>query len=145
VEFGVNSRLDELQAAVLRARLERLPAATARRRALAQRYRSALEGGPVRVPQECDKGHVYHLFPVLTPRRDDLVDALAAQGIGTLVHYPFSIHRQPAFAATAAGATCPVAERVSAEVCSLPLYPHLTDEACDRVSIAVREWQSSAT
>ena len=144
VEFGMNSRLDELQAAVLRARLERLPAATTRRRAIAKRYRSALAGGQVRVPPECDSGHVYHLFPVLTTGRDDLMQALASRGIGSLVHYPFVIHRQPAFAATATAADCPVAEQVCTEVCSLPLYPHLTDEACDRVCSAVREWQPSA-
>ena len=72
VEFGVNSRMDELQAAVLRARLPLLPGWTARRRELASAYRAQLAGARVAVPPACDPGHVYHLFPVLTPARDAL-------------------------------------------------------------------------
>ena len=87
-EFGVNSRLDEMQAAILRARLAWLPEWTARRRELAARYRQSLAGAPVDVPPECDPGHVYHLFPVLSAGRDLLQAHLAARGIGTLVHYP---------------------------------------------------------
>ena len=95
-ERGVNSRLDELQAAILRARLTGLPAATAARRRLAARYRAALTAAPVEVPPECDAGHVYHLFPVLTAARDRFQDHLRAGGVETLVHYPVPIPRQPA-------------------------------------------------
>jgi dTDP-3-amino-3,4,6-trideoxy-alpha-D-glucose transaminase len=135
VEFGVNSRLDELQAAVLRARLAFLPAWTARRRALASAYRQALIAAPVVVPPECDPGHVYHLFPVLTPDRDAFQQFLAARGVGTLVHYPIALTNQPAFAAYAT--PCPVAERVAREVCSLPLHPHLSDADLSVVADAV--------
>jgi dTDP-4-amino-4,6-dideoxygalactose transaminase len=140
IEFGVNSRLDEMQAAVLRARLPWLAGWTARRRALAARYRRALAGAPVDVPPERDPGHVYHLFPVRTPRRDDLQAHLAARGIGTLVHYPIAIPRQPAFSAIAS-APCPAAERAAAEVCSLPLHPLLPDEDADFVAAALQAWE----
>lgn len=142
-EFGVNSRLDEMQAAVLRARLPRLPAWTARRRALAARYRTALHGGPVRVPPELDPGHVYHLFPVLTQARDSFMTHLNAEGVGTLVHYPVPLSRQPAFAAFDPP-PCPVADRVSAEVVSLPLHPALTDEDLAAVAAAVRRFRVPA-
>ena len=98
LEFGVNSRLDEMQAAILRARLPLMPAWTAKRRERAAAYRRALTGASVVVPRECDPGHVYHLFPVLTPRRDAFQAHLVSHGIGTLVHYPVPIPRQPALA-----------------------------------------------
>ncbi len=140
VEFGVNSRLDELQAAILRARLPRLPGWTARRRALAARYRLGLAGARVVVPPERDPGHVYHLFPITTPRRDALQAHLADRGIGTLVHYPIAIPSQDAMRGIASG-PCPVAERIAAEVCSLPLHPNLADEDVDAVVAAIHEWR----
>ena len=143
-EFGVNSRLDELQAAVLRVRLARLPAWTARRRALAARYRAGLAGGPVTVPAEFDAGHVYHLFPILTPHRQSFMAHLKERGIGALIHYPIPICRQPGIATNRRDG-CPVADRVCDEVCSLPLHPHLSDDDADRVVAAVRQWQPSST
>jgi len=136
-EFGVNSRLDELQAASLRARLAFLPEWTRKRRALAAAYRAALRGAPVRVPAEMDAGHVYHLFVVRTPERQRLQDALRARGIDTLIHYPVPIPRQPALASEAPS-VCPVADRACAELVSLPLYPSLAPEAVEEVAAAVR-------
>jgi len=144
IELGVNSRLDEMQAAILRARLAQLADATTRRRALAARYRAALSSASVQVPPERDPGHVYHLFPVRTPDRETLRKVLQETGIGTLIHYPIPIHRQPAFAAIAGGTTCPEAERACRELCSLPLYPRLTDREVDRVAEAVRAWRPPA-
>jgi len=141
-EFGVNSRLDEIQAAVLRARLPLLAGWTAERRRLAAQYRAALAGAPVSVPPECDPGHVYHLFPVLTPQRASLQSALARHGIGTLVHYPIPIPRQQAFAHLPP-ASCPVADRVADEVCSLPLSPRLSTHDLARVAAAVAGWTAS--
>jgi dTDP-4-amino-4,6-dideoxygalactose transaminase len=138
-EPGVNSRLDELQAAILNARLPFLADWTATRRARAARYRAALGETLVVVPPERDAGHVHHLFPVLTPERDAFQAHLSNLGIGTLVHYPIPIPRQAAFAAAAA-ARCPVAERVASSVCSLPLHPRLTDADVDRVAEAVAAW-----
>ena len=135
-DVGVNSRLDELQAAVLRARLPFLAGWTGRRRALARRYRERLAGGAVVVPPERDPGHVYHLFVVRSSARDALHAHLAAAGIETLTHYPVSIVDQPALAA-ANPAPCPEAARACAEVLSLPLYPSLGDADADDVAAAV--------
>lgn len=141
-EFGVNSRLDEIQAAILRARLERLPGWTAARRALGARYRAGLapiaarSGGALVVPPELDPGHVYHLFPVLAAGRDGLQARLAAEGVETLIHFPVPIPRQPALA-TEEPAACPVCDDVCHRLLSLPLYPGMTDGTVDAVLAAV--------
>jgi dTDP-3-amino-3,4,6-trideoxy-alpha-D-glucose transaminase len=139
-EAGVNSRLDELQAAVLRTRLPALAAETRRRREIAARYRRALAGAPVAVPPECDAGHVYHLFPIRAPDRDALRRHLDRQGVQTLVHYPVALSRQPAFAPFAP-ADSPNANALCREVCSLPLHPRLTDDEVDAVAAAVHAWR----
>ena len=126
-EMGVNSRLDEMQAAILSARLPLLAGWTAARRAHAAVYRQLLQGAGLEVPPECDAGHVYHLFPVLSPRRDALQAALKADGIETLIHYPVPIPRQPAVQ-TQSPAMCPVADRVCAQVFSLPMYPGMAED-----------------
>jgi dTDP-4-amino-4,6-dideoxygalactose transaminase len=131
----VNSRLDELQAAVLRARLPRLAAWTARRRQLATQYRSHLTDN-VRPIRERDTGHVYHLFPIRFPARDDMSAHLAKAGIGTLIHYPVPLSEQEAFAAYEPTA-CPVASAAAAELLSLPLHPRLTDADVARVARGV--------
>ena len=141
-EAGINSRLDELQAAVLRVRLPRLAAWTARRRALAARYRDALEGSPVDVLPECDPGHVYHLFVVRSKARDGLQAHLAARGIQTLIHYPIPIPRQPAFAESVR-VVCPVADRVCGEIVSLPLYPALAIDDVAAVAAAVQAFEAT--
>jgi dTDP-3-amino-3,4,6-trideoxy-alpha-D-glucose transaminase len=132
VEAGVNSRLDELQAAVLRARLPLLPAWTGRRRQLAALYRDQLSEGiePIR---ERDPGHVYHLFPVRVLDRDDLSAGLTRAGIGTLVHYPIPLSVQQAFSKYEPAA-CPVAMNAAAELLSLPLHPRLADADVARVA-----------
>jgi dTDP-3-amino-3,4,6-trideoxy-alpha-D-glucose transaminase len=136
----VNSRLDEIQAAILRARLPLLPGWTAQRRALGQRYRAGLApiaaGGRLQVPPELDAGHVYHLFPVLSPARDALRARLDDDGVETLIHFPVPIPRQPALA-TEDPAVCPVADRVCHQLLSLPLYHDMPHEAVDRVVEAV--------
>jgi len=142
VEAGVNSRLDELQAAILRARLPLLPERTTRRRMLARQYRTALAESNVAVPPELDPGHVYHLFPIRAQQRTRLQDRLRASGIETLVHYPIAIPQQPAFASTSP-ADCPQAVRATNEVLSLPLYPTLSDAALQSVADAVRKESSS--
>jgi dTDP-4-amino-4,6-dideoxygalactose transaminase len=135
-EFGVNTRLDDLQAAILRARLLHLPGWTSRRRGLAARYRELQRDAPVFVPPEHDAGHVYHLFPVLADDRDAFRSHLGGNGVETLIHYPIPIPRQRALAAEKP-AECPVADRVCSQVCSLPLYPRMQDEWIDRVACAV--------
>lgn len=140
VEIGVNSRLDEIQAAVLSARLARLTEWTARRRLLGKHYRRALaRTGAVVVPPEFDAGHVYHLFPVLSTSRAALQAHLATAGVETLIHYPVPIPRQPALAAQNPAA-CPTADRICAEVLSLPLYPSLGQDAIEQVAEAIATW-----
>ena len=144
VEPGINSRLDEMQAAVLRARLPFLRQWTMRRRALAARYRAALAASPadeIQVPPELDAGHVYHLFVVQVRgagARDDLQARLAAAGVETLIHYPVAISQQPALAGEHP-ANCPIAQRVCDAILSLPLHPALADEDVDAVATAVRK------
>jgi dTDP-3-amino-3,4,6-trideoxy-alpha-D-glucose transaminase len=142
-EIGVNSRLDELQAAVLRVRLPRLRARTEQRRALAAEYRKRLATAPVAVPMEMDPGHVYHLFPVRTTRRSALQAHLRSAGIETLVHYPIALSRQPAFAVSNP-AECPKAERAADEVLSLPLHHGLPLSDVNAVAGAVRSFSPHA-
>lgn len=139
-EAGANSRLDELQAAILRARLRYLGGWTARRRAIAKHYRDALAGAAIVVPRECDHGHVYHLFPVLTPHRGAFQAHMTGRGVETLIHYPVPIPRQPALA-PAQPAMCPIADRVCGEVVSLPMYPALSDGHAAEVIDAARSFQ----
>ena len=145
-ELGVNTRLDEMQAAILRARLPYLPRWTSRRRELAAQYRRGLSAAAVTVLPEHDSGHVYHLFTVLAPSagnaRHALQQHLGAEGIDTLVHYPIPIHRQPAFA-NLAPADCPCADEVSSRVLSLPLHPALDRAGVDSVCGAVQRWRTS--
>jgi dTDP-4-amino-4,6-dideoxygalactose transaminase len=149
-EAGVNSRLDELQAAILRARLPRLAAWTERRRQLAKRYRHALNSvGAIGVPPECDAGHVYHLFVVrvrgsrpLHDARAALQASLRARSIETLIHYPVPIPAQPALAGTDP-AFCPEASRACNEVLSLPLHHGLIDEDVDTVCKSVQSESAS--
>jgi dTDP-4-amino-4,6-dideoxygalactose transaminase len=136
-EFGVNSRLDEMQAAILRTRLGYLPGWTADRRALARRYRAALKDArTIAIPRQFDEGHVYHLFPVRAASRDAVQGALRDAGIETLIHYPVPIPKQPALASQQP-ADCPVANRICEEILSLPLYPTLPADAIDRVASAL--------
>jgi dTDP-4-amino-4,6-dideoxygalactose transaminase len=142
-EFGVNSRLDEIQAAILRARLAWLPRWTDERRALAGEYRRELAGAPVVVPREYDPGHVYHLFPILTRDRDRLQAHLKSRGVETLIHYPVPISRQPAVAAERPS-QCPVADRVCDELLSLPLHPGMTRQAVEEVAAALHAFHAAA-
>lgn len=139
VVAGVNSRLDELQAAVLNARLPRLAQWTARRRALARLYRQALPPS-IATLRERDRGHVYHLFPVRVPGREALQARLASAGIETLIHYPYALTDQPAFAPLGPHA-CPVAGAAAREVLSLPLHPRLADADVIRVAREVDAYQ----
>jgi dTDP-4-amino-4,6-dideoxygalactose transaminase len=138
---GVNSRLDEMQAALLRVKLRRLDRDNDRRRVIAARYTEGLADTDLVLPAVADGVEpVWHLYVVRHPARDRLRDALAATGVGTLVHYPVSAHLQPAYAdAGWAAGSFPVAERLHDEVLSLPLAPYLTDAEVESVIDRVRE------
>jgi len=138
-EFGVNSRLDEIQAAILRARLQLLPGWTLQRRKLAAEYRRRLANATaVTVPPELDDGHVYHLFPVRSASREAVQSTLRAAGVETLIRYPVPIPKQPALASEQPS-DCPIANRVCDEILSLPLYPSLPPNALDIVAEALGE------
>jgi dTDP-4-amino-4,6-dideoxygalactose transaminase len=136
---GVNSRLDEMQAAILRVGLRHLDAWTERRRALAARYADGLAGGGIALPQEQPwAGSAHHLYVVRHRRRDELAAGLGARGVGTLIHYPIPLHLQPAFEGLGQAGAFPVAEKAADEILSLPLYPEMSDAQADAVIEAVR-------
>ena len=142
VLMGYNSRLDELQAAVLRIKLRRLLGWNARRREVARKYDALLEGLPVTRPTlPRGEEHVFHLYVIRTPRRDALREHLASRGIGTGVHYPIPCHLQRAAAELGvARGTLPVTERLSDEVLSLPMYAELSDAQIETVVDGVRSF-----
>lgn len=139
---GFNSRLDELQAAFLRVKLQKLDAWNARRRQIASRYAEALQGieGLTLPATAAWAEHVWHVFVVCTSARDLLQEGLRERGIGTLIHYPIPPHRSEAYEATTAGGSPrPIADRLAATVLSIPLNPTLSDEQADFVVNALRD------
>jgi dTDP-4-amino-4,6-dideoxygalactose transaminase len=137
---GVNSRLDELQAAVLNVKLPHLADWVERRRALAALYDRLLPAAVRPLRPAAGVAHAYHLYVVRVPDRDRVRMALAERGIDTSIHYPFPIHlmRGYAFLGYAAG-SLPVTEALATQVLSLPLYPELPDDAVRQVCRALRE------
>ena len=146
VMLGYNYRLEALQAAILSVKLRHLEAWNAARQAHAQRYDQRLRDSGVQTPVTMpSRQHVYHLYTVRTPQRDELQGALAAAGIQTGIHYPIPVHRQPAYADVEypAGAF-PHAEQAAQEVLSLPMYPELTPDDIDLVASTVVAWGRAA-
>ena len=138
LDRGVNSRLDDLQAAILRVLLARLPAHTDERRRIAAMYRARL-GAICLAEPGADLGHVYHLFVVRHPRRDELRHWLTECGVGTNIHYPLPVHLQPAYADLGfAAGSLPHAEAAARELLSLPLSIGLSaadvETVCDAVA-----------
>lgn len=139
---GANSRLDEIQAAVLRVKLAHLDAWNDRRRRIAERYASELTGGTgLGSPRTADgSDSVWHLFVVTHPERDQMQEHLATEGVQTLIHYPTPPYRQDAYAGHPAVNSSPIADRLAETVLSLPIGPHLDDTSVDRVVQAVHEF-----
>ena len=139
VELGYCSRLDELQAALLRAKRRRLPGWIEARRRVAARYRARLAGLPLVLPVErAPARHVYYLFTVRHAQRDALAKALADLGVGTAVHYPIPVPGQPMFGG-GGERQFPEAWRAAREVLSIPCWAELTDEEIETVAAAVRQ------
>ncbi|GBD25060.1 dTDP-3-amino-3,4,6-trideoxy-alpha-D-glucose transaminase [bacterium HR30] len=138
--YGFNSRLDELQAAVLRVKLRYLDKRNARRRAIAAFYRERFAGLPVTLPAESEHSVcVYHQFVLRTEHRDALQSHLKNAGVDTGIHYPVPLHRQPAWQAHYFGKySFPRAERYAAELLSIPVFPELSDAEVEHVASAVR-------
>ncbi|MBO2533127.1 MAG: hypothetical protein CW342_09610 [Thermoactinomycetaceae bacterium] len=127
--FGFNSRLDEIQAAILRVKLKHLPKWIQRRRTLARRYQEAFQGLPLQLPsEEPPVTPVYHLFVVRTPRSASLKKWLARHGIGCEIYYPLPLHRQKAWKDRFPVPSLPRAEAVAGTTLALPVYPELSDE-----------------
>jgi dTDP-4-amino-4,6-dideoxygalactose transaminase len=134
---GLNSRLDALQAAILAAKLPHLDEANARRREIAQLYDRALAASELVTPVEAeDRGHVYHLYVVQTDERERFRSRLADAGIGTAVHYPTPIHRQPAYTGLDVEGGFPVAEGLMERIVSLPISADHTEEEILEVAAA---------
>lgn len=141
-EIGVNSRLDEIQAAVLRVKLKYLESKNERRREMSRFYEEALEGSgvrPVAVRDGCTSAR--HLFVIRAPNRDALAAHLKERGIETLIHFPIPTHLQRAYESLGQGpGSCPNAEKACEEILSLPLYPMLANEVVGRVADAIRSF-----
>ncbi|MGE5537424.1 MAG: DegT/DnrJ/EryC1/StrS family aminotransferase [Gemmatimonas sp.] len=139
---GLNSRLDELQAAILRVKLTRLAAANARRREIALLYDEGLNGVVPTPATRAGAVHVFHQYVIRVPseRREAIRTVMAERGVGTLIHYPVPVHLQPAYKGRIwlAGGALPATERAADEVLSLPMYPELTDSAAAEVIEAVK-------
>lgn len=136
---GFNSRLDTLQAVVLRAKLRRLDGWNEQRRAAAARYGVLLAGIPGLVtPAPDGTAHVWHLYVIRVPRRDEVARRLGGMGVRTGVHYPVPVHLQPAFRHLGHGpGDFPVAEAAAAQILSLPMFPQITEEQQQRVADAL--------
>jgi len=144
---GRNSRMDELQAAILRAKLSSLESDNARRREIGGRYDDAFRGLPLRLlSARPDSLPVRHLYPVRTAKRDALREHLEARGIETAIHYPVPLHLHPAYAFLGyRKGDFPVSEEASETVLSIPIYPTLSDEQVHAVVSGVREFFEGKT
>ncbi len=130
---GLNSRLDEMQAALLRVKLGHLDDETARRRHVARRYREGIRHPQILLPTvQTEDAHAWHLFVVRSARRDALKEHLAAHGVQSQVHYPVPAHRQPAYPSLH-GIELPLTDRLHREVLSLPISPVMSEAAIARV------------
>jgi len=140
--LGFNSRLDSLQAAILKVKLKYLDDWNEARRWVAQRYNELLAGLPVTTPYESpDVYHVYHQYTIRAPQRDALAAHLKEHGIGTMVYYPVPLHQQELYASLGYGEnSLPASETASQEVLSLPMYPELTEEQQAAVAQAIQEF-----
>ena len=136
---GWNSRLDEIQAAILRIKLQHLDEDNFKRREIAQLYHSQLRSTGLTLPAEKNGNrHVYHLFVVRSRWRDDLMAHLKQNDIGAAIHYPIPIHRQPAYRSFGKD-QLPFTERYSGEILSLPMYPELTESDIHFIASAVKK------
>jgi dTDP-4-amino-4,6-dideoxygalactose transaminase len=137
--IGLNSRLDEMQAAILRVKLRHLERFTRQRQAHAARYRELLAGAKLQLPHAHGKGaHIYHQFTLRLANRDAARKALAEAGVASGVYYPIPLHRQPVYEKACGSLSLPQSEAAAREVLSLPIYPQLSDEQLRHVAGTLR-------
>jgi dTDP-4-amino-4,6-dideoxygalactose transaminase len=143
-ERGINSRLDELQAAMLRVRLKHLDEWNSRRSRIAAKYLEELRHTELMLPVVCEGADpVWHLFVVRSTRRDELQRYLKSQGVNTLVHYPVPPHLQEAYKDADLADAYPIAEAIHREALSLPIGPHLDESGAERAVEAARLFKYS--
>ncbi|MEQ8225829.1 MAG: DegT/DnrJ/EryC1/StrS family aminotransferase, partial [Candidatus Eremiobacterota bacterium] len=140
---GMNSRLDEIQAAILRIKLSSLEEDNRKRREIAGRYVEAMEGKMVTTPAKIGGTlHAMHLFVIETDKRDEMQMYLKSQHIGTAIHYPYAIHEQPAYAGRIRGSdNLPFTERLYRKCLTLPLYPEMNEEDIEKIVKTLKKWE----
>jgi dTDP-4-amino-4,6-dideoxygalactose transaminase len=137
---GFNSRLDEIQAAILRVKLKHLNGWNKKRKAIANQYAAMLKGVPVVLPPQ-NKGSSWHIYPIRTKERDKLQEHLQWNNITTIIHYPIPIHLQMAYGDDGYhSGELPITEQYANELLSLPLFPEMTDDEIEFVSNKVRDF-----
>ena len=142
--IGYNSRLDELQAVILRVKLKRIEQFNAGRRRAAHQYSELMAGLPLETPYEDGIGvHVYHQYTLLSDRRDDIQAALQRADIACAVYYPVPLHKQRVFLEDCKGVSLPVTEAVASRCLSLPIFPELTEEQVGKVVEVIRSTLSA--
>ena len=140
---GQNSRLDEIQASILRVKLKHLEKWNAQRRALAAKYNDGLMNTTLELPfARAPEAHVYHLYVVRSERRQKLRNYLSQCGIETMIHYPFLVHSQPLFSHANSTTEMPMAKSAVDRILSLPLYPQLREEEIQEVIDRVLEFEA---
>jgi len=139
---GLNSRLDELQAAMLQVKLKYIDAENARRRTIANMYRDGITNRNIILPQAPEHGeeHVWHIYPIRTEKRDQLQQYLTENGIQTLIHYPIPPHRQEAYKEWS-NLSFPLSERIHEEELSLPMSNVMTDEDVEQIVKTINNWR----
>jgi dTDP-4-amino-4,6-dideoxygalactose transaminase len=138
-EIGYNSRLDEIQAVVLRAKLKHIEEYNAGRQRVAQLYTEMLKDSAVTTPHVDGKGvHVFHQYTVLTDNRDKIIEALTDARVASAIYYPIPLHRQEVFATDYRDISLPVAEEISGRCLSLPIFPEMTDAQVREVVAVIK-------
>ncbi len=138
--IGFNSRLDEMQAAILRVKFKRIDKTNGQRKENARLYREHLEGSGVTIPQEDGTdSHVYNYYNILADRRDDVQKALSEAGIASAIYYPVPLHRQEVFSDICKGVSMPVSEDVAGRILSLPMYPELKSSQIEEICSVIKK------
>jgi len=139
VLLGFNSRLDEIQAAVLREKLKKIDIYNSRRREIAHQYSQFLDTLPIVIPYEDPRGtHIFNQYTILSEQRDDIASALKSQNIASAIYYPVPLHKQPVINKDQPDLVLPIAEDVTKRCISLPIYPGLQEECIQTISAAIR-------
>lgn len=137
--LGINGRMDTLQAAILLAKMRIFDQEVAKRKKIGERYTQLLHNSPCLTPMTTSsQSHIYAQYTIISPKRDKLIQDLAAVGIPTAVHYPMAVHQQPILASFYQGQDLSVSEHLATEVLSLPMHPYLDEATQDKIVAAIK-------